>query len=105
MYGRFFSRFRTEPRTERWTSQTGAIARPTRIRNSPRLTEWVARYSSAMRCLALTTAAVEDRDTVGSGKAMHSAAETTSHTHEMLVVEVVFRAVVESPPPFSKATS
>jgi hypothetical protein len=38
---------RITPFVERFTSHTGATARATKIRNTPRLTVWVPRYSSA----------------------------------------------------------
>src|SRR5437868_1625833 len=105
MYGRFLSRFWTRPWAERWTSQTVAIARPTRMRKSPRLTEWVARYSLGDAVLALTTSAVDDWDPVRSGKAMHSATEATSHPHQVRVIEVLFGAIVQTPPPLPEAAS
>jgi hypothetical protein len=39
------------PLPERLTSHTDAGARATRIKKTPAPTVWVARYSSAMRCL------------------------------------------------------
>src|SRR2546423_4445059 len=55
--------------------------------------------------LAFTTPAVDDRDPVRSGKAMHSSAEATSHPHQVRVIEVLFGAIVQTSPPFSKAAS
>jgi hypothetical protein len=47
----FLPRLRIVPAEVRWTSQTVAGARATRIKNTPGLTVCSARYSCAIRCL------------------------------------------------------
>src|SRR5206468_378666 len=55
--------------------------------------------------LAFTTSAVDDRNALRPGKAMHSPTEATSHPHQVRVIEIVFGAVVQTPPPLAKAAS
>jgi len=53
--------------------------------------------------LALTSSAVDDRNPMHSGKAMHSPTEATSHPHQVRVIKVVVGTVVQTPPPLAKA--
>jgi hypothetical protein len=50
-YSGFFSRFPMTPPADRFTFHTVARARATMIKNTPGPTTFLARYSSAIRCL------------------------------------------------------
>src|SRR5579859_5432318 len=55
--------------------------------------------------LALATTAVNDRNALRPGKAMHSPTESTSHAHQVRVIQVLVGAVGQTSPPFAKAAS
>ncbi len=54
--------------------------------------------------LALSASAVDDRNPVRLGGATHPPTETTGHTHQVGIVEFLFRAH-ESSPPLAEATA
>ncbi len=55
--------------------------------------------------LALSTSAVDDRNSVRLGEPTHSTTEATGHAHEMGVVQLFVRAIHQPPPPLSEAAS
>lgn len=87
------------PAADRFTFHTVAGALATRTRNTPVPTAWVARYSSAIRCLRSPALAVHDRHVVGLAPRLHPPGEPTGHAHQVGVVQLLIRAVVQPPPP------
>jgi hypothetical protein len=55
--------------------------------------------------LAFTTSAIDDRDAMRSGEAVHAPTEAASHPHQVSVIEIVFGAVIQSSPPLAKSAS
>src|SRR4051812_37505912 len=121
---RFLARLTSTPSAERVTSQTGATARATRIRNTPRSTSWVARYSSAISCLrsprlqsitGMPCAAAEARTRRANRPAIrircalsncssspcrrrHQVRNPPGHPHQMRIAHLLVVAVQASPP-------
>src|SRR5438132_5794883 len=93
------------PPLERWMSQTGAAARPTRIRKSPRFDRVTGEIVLGDVMLALAAAAVDERDVVCLGEAAYAATEASGQTHEVRVVEVLVGTIHQATPPVAEAGS
>ena len=89
---------------DRCTSHTVATARPTRIRKSPLAAGFFSRCSSAILCLRSSLLQSRMGIPFRFGKRSHTTAEPSSHPHQVGIVELLLRTIVQPAPPGAEAT-